>query len=123
MKTSFKIPPRKFEVAGHTLRDHGSVSLDAGDLVSVRAPGGGDCDVTATAWGLYLGPSLNGRLKDNGYRAALVRNPQGKLFLQAVCAGREDAFKAYLDEQGLEVLAWLDGDVNALREALGATKS
>ena len=79
--------------------------------------------MTATAWGLYLGPSLNGRLKDNGYRAALVCNPQGKLFLQAVCDGREEAFQAYLKEQGLEVLTWLDHDAKALREAIGAIKA
>lgn len=108
MKHFLKKQPREFEVGGHVIRDHGFVSLDTGDMISVRAPGGGDCDVTATSWGLYLGPSLNGRLRDNGYRAAMVRNPQGKFFLMAVCVGREADFQVYVDDQQIEIMQWFD---------------
>lgn len=113
MRHDFKNPPRMFGVGDVQIADHGKVHLNPWDMVSIVREGGHECDVTATDWGLYLAPSLNHRLRDNGYRVALVRNPQGRLFLNAVLEHRMDAFLDYLEAQESVVVTWFDesGDI------------
>lgn len=77
-------------------------------MVSVIPEGGGECDVTATEWGLYVAPSLNGCLAAQGYRTALIENRDGKLFLNAVHNFRFDLFKKYLQEPENRVVRWID---------------
>ena len=60
--------------------------------------------------GYYATPSINGRLRDHGLRAALVRNPAGKLYLMLVQGGREAEFQEYLRQDRQQVICWLDSD-------------
>lgn len=124
MRHDFKNPPRMFGVGDLQIADHGKVHLNPWDMVSIVREGGHECDVTATDWGLYLAPSLNHRLRDNGYRVALVRNPQGRLFLNAVLEHRMDAFLAYLEAQESTVVTWFDesGDGPAPKEGMKGAK-
>jgi hypothetical protein len=109
MKARLTDAPREFTTAGARIRDFGQLELAPGDMVVLATASGRQCDVTATAWGFYLAPSLNGRLRDQGFRVALVANPQDKLFLNAVEEDRLEAFAASLLEQGSRVVRWLDG--------------
>ena len=110
MKPELKAQPRKFEVKGRWISDYGKVHLEPWEMVSIVRDGVHECDVAATDWGLYLAPSLNARLRDNGYRTALVRNPQGRLYLNAVLVDRVDAFFQYLKEEESELVTWLAED-------------
>jgi hypothetical protein len=107
MKQRLTETPRAFVASGEHLRDFGKVELAPGDMISVVTASGRECDVTAMDWGLYLAPSLNGRLAAQGFRTALVENPQGKLFLNAVEDGKLESFECYLSEQGSRVVSWL----------------
>lgn len=107
MKQSLTAEPREFDAAGRRIRDFGKVELLPGEMISVQTASGRECDVTATEWGLYLAPSLNGRLANQGFSVALVENGQGKLFLNAVESDRLDLFRRYLEDQGSRVVAWL----------------
>lgn len=107
MRYAFQTPPRRFRVGGLEISDHGKVHLEPWDMISIVRDGGHECDVTATDWGLYLAPSLEGRMLENGYRVALVRNVQGKAFLNAVLVDRLAVFQRYLEEQGSVLVAWL----------------
>lgn len=108
MKDGLKDQPRRFLVAGREICDYGKVELAPGEMLSVVPEGCGECDVTATEWGLYVAPSLNGRLAASGYRTALVENSVGKLFLNAVHNSKFDLFKKYLQEQEARVVRWID---------------
>ena len=108
MKLTLKEPPREFLVRGRSLRHMGDVELDCGEFLSVSAGGGGGCDIAGAEWGLYLGPSLNDRLMRMGYRAALVRTYDNKIFLQAVAENKIELFNNYLHEQNMEVVQWID---------------
>ena len=110
MQSDFTEPPRRFRVGDLEISDHGKIYLGPWEMISIFPDQDHECNVTATDWGLYLAPSLNGRLRENGFRAALVRNPQGKLFLNAVLLDRMDQFHAYLKDQGSALVAWLDED-------------
>lgn len=109
MKLEIAAAPRRFEVDGVRLSDWGAVRLEPDEMLTLRSPGGRDCDITAKRWGYYLGPSLNGRLRGQGYRTALVANADDKLFVMVVDQARIEEFQRYLEAGGgHRILRWLD---------------
>jgi hypothetical protein len=114
-------PPREFQAGSARIRHTADIVLEPGEQVTFVTPGGHEYDVVRKEWGYYATPSLNGRLRRQGFRSALVCNPEGKIFLRLVEREREEAFRAYLAEQQEALLCWLDSDrdVLALLRALG----
>jgi hypothetical protein len=107
-----RTPPRCFEV-GNSVRfmmsDCGSLALEPNEQVTLTTSAGGEYDVARKDWGFYATPSLNGRLLDFGLRAVLIRNSlTGRYFVLLVERGQEGAFDAYVRQESLEVIAWLD---------------
>lgn len=100
-----------------TLSDCGRVELGADEQVTFTTEGGGEYDVTRKDWGFYATPSMNGRLKTFGLRAALVLSTYGKLFLMLVESGKEGAFLDYVHADHQKVLCWLDDDAEVARLA------
>lgn len=112
VKFSPKNPPRRFEV-GNSVRfamsDCGALELAPDEQVTLTTADGGEYDVARKDWGFYATPSLNGRLPQFGLRAVLIRNTlTGRYFVLLVEQGHEPAFEAYLQQESLEVIAWLD---------------
>ena len=114
-------PPRQFEVSGAGLKlklsDCGRVALQPDEQVTFTTEAGGEYDVTRKDWGFYATPSMNGRLKSFGLRAALVLSGYGRLFLVLVEAGKEEAFLAYVTADRQKFLCWLDEDAEVARLA------
>jgi hypothetical protein len=113
-----KEPPREFEVGhrGAHLRHVGDAWLEPDEVLTARTESGTEVDLTRKSWGYYGSPSLNGRLRDKGLRAALaIGVPRDgeeaqRMYLVYVEEGREEDFKAYLAGEEMEVVAWLDSD-------------
>lgn len=114
MKLDIKDKPREFGVGGQTIRDYGCVHFLDSEMVTLVSPSGRECDVTAMEWGFYLAPSLNARLRAQGFKVALVCNNQGKLFLNAVEVDKHDLFNEYLFAQQSRLICWLDEDITQL---------
>jgi hypothetical protein len=108
MKTEFSCNPRIFMVGGIEVHDTGKIYLEPNEMVSFVTPGGKECDFTATKWGFYLAPSLNSRLKREGFKTALVMNGDNKLFVNAVEVDKIELFNSYLETNNSRVLCWLD---------------
>lgn len=109
MKTHFLEVPRTFSVNGVELVDLGKIRLEPNEMVSFQTSSGKECDFTATSWGFYLGPSLNGRLKGEGFKTALVINEHNRVHVNAVEADKIEEFKNYLKtNQKTVILCWLD---------------
>lgn len=109
MRLEIKEPPRVFEASGIQMRDFGKIHLAADEMVSMVSASGKECDFAAKEWGFYLAPSINSRLRHQGFKVALVRNQQGKFFLNAVETDKLDLFKQYLQTgQDSEIICWLD---------------
>ena len=109
MNRNIKEKPRDFESCGVTIKDFGKVCLDSDEMISMVSASGKECDVTAKEWGFYLAPSINGRLKKQGFRVALVLNREGKLFINAVEDDKIELFRKYLKtDQDSKILCWLD---------------
>jgi hypothetical protein len=111
-------PPRSFGVGtrGGTLDHVADVELDPDEVVTFRTGSATEFDVTRKSWGYYATPSLNGRLREHGLRAALavgVPRSDGepeRMYLLLVEAGREDDFRTYIDAEHMRVVGWLDTD-------------
>jgi len=125
MKFEEKSPPRRFTVGNAVkfeMRDCGALALAPDEQVTLVTENGAEYDVARKDWGFYATPSLNGRLESFGLRAVLIRNTlTGRYFVLLVERGREDSFSAYMVQESLEVVAWLDSTdaLDALRERLG----
>ena len=120
MQVDVNDPPREFEVGRHgdTLRHCADVALEPDEQVTFVRKSGAEYDVVGKDWGFYATPSLNGRLRDHGLRAVLALNSAGRLYVLLVESGREPAFEAYIEREGMRAVCWLDDDV-AVADALG----
>ena len=65
-------------------------------------------DVKKKNWGYYATPSINGRLKNNKFKTALVSNEQGKIFIMLVEKNNINKFKSYCKNEKQKIIIWLD---------------
>jgi len=106
--------PRRFKIHKFDIVDHGKIEMvpDAdhtNEFVTFQTKSGKSCDFAATNWGFYLGPSLNSRLKNEGFKSALMVNEQKQIYVVAVEADKTALFEQYLrDNPGSRVVQWLD---------------
>ena len=112
MRFDQKNPPRRYQVgnaAKFDISDCGSLHLDPDEQVTFVTDSGKELDVTRKSWGFYATPSVNGRLLEFGLRAVLVYNKRtGRYFILLVEKDRVDSFQKYIDEEGLDLVSWLD---------------
>lgn len=109
MKLELKGTPRTFSMNDVDIRDFGKVLLDANDMVSFKTATNREYDFVAKEWGFYASPSLNGRLKNEGFKTALVVNEFNKIYIMVVEEEKIEEFKAYLkNDQDNKLVCWLD---------------
>jgi len=108
MEARLKTPARHFTAAGIRIADCGDIVLAADEQVTLVTEQGRRHDFTAKNWGFYATPSINRRLKAEGFKTALVRNGAGAIFVMVVAEDRRREFDAYCREQCQVVLEWLD---------------
>jgi hypothetical protein len=104
-------PPRVFQTGRDrpiVISDCARITLDPDEQVTFVTESGAEYDVTRKDWGFYAAPSLNGRLVDCGFRAALVRSHVGKYYLFLVQQGSEAALHDYLLRERNGLVRWLD---------------
>lgn len=104
-------PPREFTVGAYqpiTIKDCGQVNLLPNEQVSFTTDLGKEHDFVRKEWGFYATPSVNGRLKHQGFKTALVINSFGKIYIMVVEAEKMALFNAYITNTQQEVLEWLD---------------
>ena len=111
MKFEVKEPPRKYSCGidgAVEISDCASVRLESDEQVTFFTPDGKEHDFTAKSWGFYATPSVNGRLKDQGLKTALVKNSQDRFYVMVVDADKLEEFNQYLSKEKNEVVEWLD---------------
>lgn len=109
MRLALRKKPRVFEVKGVKIRDWGKVYLKDGEMVSFVTKSKRECDFAAKSWGFYLGPSLNSRLKKEGFKVALVVNEKDQLYIHAVEKDKIGEFRKYLKtNQNNKIICWMD---------------
>jgi hypothetical protein len=111
MRFSPNEPPRHFQTGvdgALTIADCGDLRLSENEQVSFVTDDGKRHDFAAKSWGFYATPSINGRLRDQGFKTALVRNGTGRRFVMVVDSDRMGDFLNYCLAEAQEVEEWLD---------------
>jgi hypothetical protein len=110
---------RVFSVKGHEIKDLGKILLDNNELVTFKTPSGKNFDFVAKEWGFYATPSINDRLKKEGFKTALVVNEINQLYIMVVEVDKLDIFSRYLKEnQDNKLICWLDNFYNENKDKL-----
>lgn len=113
---------------GAELTHCATLELETDELVTFTTTSGTEFDVVRKSWGYYGTPSVNARLRDHGLRAALALgrprpdSSQERLYVLLVEDGREKDMEAYLDMEGMRLLAWLDSDA-AVESLVGSLEA
>ena len=111
MKIEQTTPPRKFRVGIENaieISDCGRALLEPDEQLTFVTADGREHDFVAKNWGFYATPSVNGRLRNQGFKTALVRNQHGRLYVMTVAENRLEEFNAYLRAERQHVCEWLD---------------
>ena len=113
--------PRRFPVgvAEIELSHVANIGLQPDEMVTFTSAGDREYDVTAKDWGYYATPSVGGRLRHFGMRAALMRNVDTRQsFVVLVFDDQIAAWREYMDAERQELVMWLD-DVEAVSTNTG----
>lgn len=110
MKIEPNEPARVFEAGKEKIRisDCGKIRLEPDELVTFVTKSGKRYDVAAKSWGFYATPSINSRLKKEGFKTALVKNNQGRFYVMLVESGKIKDFEKYIENEGQKIEKWLD---------------
>lgn len=103
-------PPRSFDVgvSGITLEHCADVRLNPDEMITFVTPDGHEYDVVRKAWGYYATPSIDERLRVNGFRVALVQNSvSGRLYIVLVEEAQIAEWEQYSRLENLKVVSWL----------------
>lgn len=111
MKFEEKTPPRVFSVGSKQdihISDCGRIYLEPDEQITFITKEDKEYDVTAKNWGYYATSSVNGRLKNMGFKTALVKNLHGLYYIMIVDLSKMREFKSYLNDENNEIERWLD---------------
>lgn len=111
MELRLKNPPREFKVGTNgaiTIKDMGAIVLEPDEMVTMTLPSGKGMDVSRKSWGFYATPSVNARLKQEGFKTALVKNTVGRYFVMVVDSACLPDFEYYCQSEDQQVIQWLD---------------
>ena len=112
MKFEPKNPPRKFKVGkpenNIVVSDFGDLHLSYDEQITIVSDNGKRHDFACKDWGFYSTPSINGRLKNEGFKTALVENQKGQIYVMSVDKDKLDLFEKYCKDENQTVLEWLD---------------
>ena len=64
-------------------------------------------DFCCTNWGFYASPSINSRLKKEGFKIGLFKNKENKRYILAVDKDKIKNFKIFLKETKHSLINWL----------------
>ncbi|EQB34421.1 hypothetical protein M947_11100 [Sulfurimonas hongkongensis] len=103
-----KEKPRTFEVNNIQIKDFGKIILEKNEMVSFKTNSNKEYDFVAKEWGFYATPSINGRLKKEGFKTALVKNSFKKYYINVVDIDKMDSFLKYLKQENSSIVEWMD---------------
>ena len=111
MKFNEENPPREFKVGLDNqivIKDCGTIHLTPDEQITFVTGDGKEYDVARKDWGFYATPSMNGRLKNFGFKTALVKNSNGMFYIMLVEKQKVEVFKRYLMNEKNSLVKWLD---------------
>lgn len=110
MKLKIKQPPRTFKPRGDDLiiiSDFGNVFMEENELLTFISSNNKRFDMVKRNWGTSTS-SINHRLKNEGFKTALVKNLSGMRYIMAVDIDKMSDFECYCEQEEQVVEYWID---------------
>ena len=107
--------PRIFEVGKNKkikIKEVAFLYLKNNEQVTFKNENRKNYDFTKKSWGYYATPSINGRLKKEGFKTALVRNRFNKYYVMVVDNKKLKNFKNYCKTENQKIIEWIDEKKN-----------
>ena len=111
MNINHKLPQRIFKVGSNKqieISHSADIQLEDNEQITLVSQSGTEFDIVRKNWGYYATPSINKRLKNFGFKTALVQNKNGHIYIFLVESGKLDEFDKYCSTEDQTVLMWLD---------------
>ena len=104
---------RKFKVGINNIviKEVAKISLKQNEMVTFFN-GKIEYDITKKNWGYYATPSINGRLKKEGFKTALVKNKLNKYYIMVVDKKKIKIFINYCKIENQKIIEWIDEKKN-----------
>tara|TARA_A100001011_G_C13824742_1_gene640416 strand:+ start:251 stop:601 length:351 start_codon:yes stop_codon:yes gene_type:complete len=103
--------PRIFRVGEKNnikIKEVGFVYLKNNEQITIINENKKNYDFVKKSWGYYATPSINGRLKKEGFKTALVKNKYSKYYIMVIDRKKLNNFKKYCKEEDQKIIEWLD---------------
>lgn len=110
MKINLKEIPRKFFVGlkhNIEIKDLGEIFLSNNEQITFITEDKKKYDFVKKDWGYYGTPSLNKRLKSEGFVTALVRNREEAYYIMVVNKDKKSLFYKYCKDEDQKIIKWL----------------
>ena len=107
--------PRIFKVGENKkikIKEVGFLYLKKNEQITFISENKKNYDFIKKSWGYYATSSINGRLKKEGFKTALVRNKFNKYYIMVVDKKKIKNFKNYCKTENQEVVEWIDEKKN-----------
>lgn len=111
MKITLNNPVRTFKPRANgdvIISDVGKIELNDNEMISFVTKSGREHDFVAKEWGFYATPSVNSRLKNEGFKTALVKNQSGNIYVMVVDKDKAQEFDSYCEKENQLVIEWID---------------
>jgi len=108
MKLNERTPPRKFLCGPKhdvEISDCGDLALEDDEMVALKFAKRSHLDIVKKDWGFYGTPSLNARLKREGFLAFLSKSHEGKFYILLAHRKKMFSFKRYLKKENHTICA------------------
>lgn len=108
MKLKQKNPPRKYLCGPKhdvEISDCGELSLEDDEMISLRFRKGSQLDIVKKQWGFYGTPSLNVRLKKEGFIVYLTKSHEKRFYVLLAHRRKLAAFFRYLKTENHTICA------------------
>tara|TARA_Y100001970_G_scaffold53704_1_gene68065 strand:- start:7462 stop:7803 length:342 start_codon:yes stop_codon:yes gene_type:complete len=110
LKVHKKKKPRIFLVSKKNkiyLKDVGKINLENNENLTITSNNKKNYEICRKDWGYYATPSINERLKKNGFKTALVKQKK-KYFILLVDKRKIRSFNNYCKIESYKIIKWLD---------------
>lgn len=110
VRISLKKKPRKYKVGLNnliTIKDVGNISLKKDEQITFLF-NKQKYDFTHKEWGFYISQSINGRVKSEKFKIALVKNSLNKYYMMAVALNKKSLFLSYCKKEKQKIIKWFD---------------
>lgn len=102
---------RIFEVGKNLkikIKDMGKIHLLKNEQLTFVTNNKNEYDFCKKDWGFYATPSVNSRLKQEGFKTAIVKNKWNQIYVMVVEKKKISSFNRYCKNENQKVLKWID---------------